>query len=124
MGTGGACKESLSLLFFSLGNEALSNQDGEGLLLKAHLQTGVEVVFFSSRSSTSERRGMGLLVIMGEMDQGAIFDTFFLWFFFSRVFFTSFQVTLFPSWNFVFLSSLSSSISCFTFSECVAPAIT
>jgi len=91
MGTGGACKESLSLLFFSLGNEALSNQDGEGLLLKAHLQTGVEVVFFSSRSSTSERRGMGLLVIMGEMDQGAIFDTFFCGFSFSRVFFTSFS---------------------------------
>jgi len=122
MGTGGACKESLSLLFFSLGNEALSNQDGEGLLLKAHLQTGVEVVFFSSRSSTSERRGMGLLVIMGEMDQGAIFDTFFCGFLFSGVF------TSFSSYAFSFLelhfSLLSSSVSYSVVSECVAQAIT
>jgi hypothetical protein len=33
-------------------------------------------------------------VIMGEMDQGAIFDTFFVVFLFSGVYFLFFQVTL------------------------------
>ena len=42
-GLAGACKESLSLLFFSLGNEALSNQDwGAGAAFEAHLQARVE----------------------------------------------------------------------------------
>jgi hypothetical protein len=52
------------------------------------------------------RRHGVLLVIMGEMDQGAIFDTFFVVFLFSGVYFS-----LFSSYAFLFGTSFPSLLS-------------
>lgn len=65
-GLAGACKESLSLLFFSLGNEALSNRDGEGLLLRHICKLGWRFSVLSRTDLSVDGREEVLLEIMGE----------------------------------------------------------